>query len=206
MPVMNGMECCRALKAETGTSHIPVLMLTACSMDEQRLEGYESGADGYLSKPFNADILRSRCRNLIDNRRRINDTYGNAAAPATRAQRPAPAPGGTRNIDSDFYNRFIEILQADSHNPDLSVEEVASRMGLGQSQFTRKIKALTGYTPVEIIRNYRLQRAHRMLASTERSVSEIAYATGFTSPAYFSKCYRDFFGEAPSDLRSRLSR
>ena len=207
MPVMDGMECCRALKAELGTSHIPVLMLTACSMDEQRVQGYDSGADGYLSKPFNADVLRSRCRNLLDNRRRIRDTFGMSnTGDNIRAGRPVSVPDGMRHIDSEFYSRFMEILRADSSNPDLSIEEVASRMGLGQSQFTRKIKALTNYTPVEIIRNYRLHRARKMLAATEQSVSEIAYATGFTSPAYFSKCYRDLFGEAPSDLRSRLDR
>jgi len=205
MPVMDGLDCCRTLKAEISTSHIPLLMLTACSMDEQRMQGYESGADGYLSKPFNADMLRARCRNLLDNRSRIRATFGTSKP--TKKARPAKTAAtdsGCGHIESEFYNRFIDILSAESHNPELSVETVAAKMGLGQSQFSRKIKALTNYTPVEIIRNFRLHQARELLTGTERSISEIAYEAGFTSPAYFSKCYKDFFGESPTELRTRL--
>ena len=207
MPVMDGLECVRRLKSQISTSHIPVLMLTACSMDEQRAEGYDSGADGYISKPFNAGVLDSRVRNLLESRKRIEQLYGNAAKSmmkATRRDRKV-IPGHTapNDVESDFYSRFAEIVDERLSDPNLTVEEVASRLNLSQSQFTRKIKALTNYTPVEIIRNMRLQHAVKLLRSTEKTVSEIAFESGFTSLAYFSRCYKDAFGETPSDSRPK---
>ncbi len=195
MPVMDGLECCRRIKAEISTSHIPVLMLTACSMDEQRLEGYESGADGYISKPFSSDLLRARCRNLIANRKRVRDLY----AEGTTEERPAKP-----EVEDEFYARFLKLFYADISNPDLSIEQIASNMGLGHSQFYRKIKALTNYTPVELMRQLRLKQGRRLLTTTSKSISEIAYEVGFSSPAYFTKCYRAAFGETPSELRDKL--
>ncbi len=202
MPGMDGLECCRRIKEEVSTSHIPVLMLTACSLDEQRAQGYDSGADGYVAKPFNTDVLKSRCKSLIDNRRRIKDLWcGNAATMSSAA--PARPMAG-HDIDDEFYNRFIEIVQAKMGNPDLNVESLASHMGLGRSQFYRKIKALTNYTPVELLRNLRLKRSRDLLTTTGKSISEIAYEVGFSTPAYFTRCYREAYGETPSDLRERL--
>jgi signal transduction histidine kinase/DNA-binding response OmpR family regulator/ABC-type xylose transport system substrate-binding protein len=208
MPVMDGLECCRILKRELATSHIPVLMLTACSMDAQRVQGYESGADGYLSKPFTGELLKVRCRSLLENRRRIYDLYTNPAGIAAPADKPRPeAPqvpeAGTMAIDSDFYAEFLRITTQHMGERDFGVDTVASMMGLGQSQFCRKIKSLTNYTPVELIRTLRLKRARTLLLSSDKSISEIAYEVGFTTPAYFSKCYRDAYGEAPSDLRPK---
>lgn len=217
MPVMDGLECCRRIKSELSTSHIPVLMLTACSMDEQRVQGYESGADGYISKPFSNDVLRARCQSLIANRRRILDLY--AAAPVHSAHSPeignqtaedektsrksGPAlPVG--EIDNEFYNRFLEIFREYIGNPEINVDTLAAEMGLGRSQFYRKIKALTNFSPVELIRNIRLKEARTKLLKTEMTVSEIAYAVGFSTPAYFTKCYRETFGETPSDTRANL--
>lgn len=199
MPVMDGLEMCRQIKNEISTSHIPVLVVTACSMDEQRAGGYEAGADGYIAKPFNRKLFLSRCRNLIDNRKRITA----ASDHAPEAERPAATlPQG--DIDSEFFARVMEIINAEIANPDLNVDELASRMGLGRSQFYRKIKALTNASPVELLRKHRLRRARHLLNTTEQSISEVCYATGFSAPAYFSKCFRDEFGETPSDLRSRL--
>lgn len=205
MPVMDGLECCRRIKSEVSTSHIPVLMLTACSMDEQRVQGYESGADGYLSKPFSDVVLSARCDSLIQNRRRIIDLYSadkNIPAPTRKApQAPASQPG---DIDNEFYRRFIEIFRASMSNPDVNVDALAAEMGLGRSQFYRKIKALTNFSPVELIRNIRLKEARNLLLTSEMTVSEIAYAVGFSTPAYFTKCYRESFGETPSDTRANL--
>ncbi len=237
MPVMDGLECCRRIKAEISTSHIPVLMLTACSMDEQRIEGYESGADGYISKPFNGELLRSRCRNLLANRKRILNLWqaaqnspaaqGSTAAgiahssareasaalnsnseakgqPSSAIQAmPAPTIGNV-DLDNEFYARFLKIFMSEISNPDISIEQIASRMGLGHSQFYRKIKALTNYTPVELMRQLRLKQGRHLLTTTSKSISEIAYEVGFSSPAYFTKCYRIAFGETPSDLRDNL--
>lgn len=212
MPVMDGLECLRHLKSEVATSHIPVLMLTACALDEQRLAGYENGADAYMPKPFHRDMLQSRCRNLIANRRRVFDAAGGIdSLPSV----PQPRPQGSdssRNrltaegadIDNDFYNRFLEIFNANMSNSELNVEFIAAELGLGRSQFYRKIKALTNYSPVELIRDLRLKQARSLLTTTERSISEVAYEVGFSSPAYFSKCYREAYGQTPGELRKQL--
>ena len=205
MPGLNGFECVKCLKEEVSTSHIPVLMLTACSLDEQRVAGYEHGADAYMSKPFNLDVLTARCRNLLLNRKRIRELYGKGGAEPRKEKAPVKkASQGSRrpnDVESEFYTRFVELVQERLADPDLQVSEVAAQMGLGQSQFTRKIKALTNYTPVELIRSLRLQKAKTMLLSTEKTVGEIAYAVGFTSLAYFSKCYKEAFGCSPTDTR-----
>lgn len=210
MPLMDGLECCRRIKEEVSTSHIPVLLLTACSMDEQRAQGYDSGADGYVAKPFNSSVLKSRCRNLIDNRRRIKDLWS-ANPIGGMSDRPRPAlppdkaaaPNG--DLDNEFYARFLSIVTAEMGNSDLNVDQLASRMGLGRSQFYRKIKALTNYSPVELLRNLRLKRSRDLLTTTRKSISEIAYEVGFSTPAYFTKCYKEAFSETPTELRERLS-
>lgn len=207
MPVMDGLECCRHIKDEISTSHIPVLMLTACSMDEQRVQGYESGADGYLSKPFNSAVLRSKCASLIANRKRIKELWQSQIFPKIRTEAETPSPRKnipTSDIDDEFYNRFLDIFKAEMGNSDLNVDKIASRLGLERSQFYRKIKALTNYAPVELIRRLRLQQGRVLLTTTNRTISEIAYEIGFSTPAYFTKCYRDAYGETPSDVRSKL--
>jgi len=201
MPVMDGMECCRRIKSEITTSHIPVLMLTACSMDEQRIQGYESGADGYLSKPFNSRMLSMRCANLIENRKRIR-----VNAPETGKENTpsASAPQPQLDIDNEFYARFVSLVNAEMGNPDLNIDALAAKMGIGRSQFYRKIKSLTNYSPVELLRKMRLTKAREMLSTTEKSISEIAYEVGFSAPAYFTRVFREMFGESPSEMRTRL--
>lgn len=214
MPIMDGLECCRRLKTELNTSHIPVLLLTACSLDEQKVRGYESGADAYISKPFNADVLRARCAALLINRKRVKDVYsgigGNISGNKDADKAPKmPSKADVKpisEIDSDFYNKFVDIVESEIGNSELSVEELGSRLGMGRVQFYRKIKALTSYSPVELIRVIRLKRAAKLLSTTERTVSEIAYEVGFATPSYFTKCFKDFFGESPSDLQKRTSR
>ena len=204
MPVMDGLECTRRIKQEVSTSHIPVLMLTACSMDEQRAQGYDSGADGYLSKPFDITVLRARCRNLIQNRRRIKELW---ATPKPTDVTPSDTPDTKRprpDVENEFYARFVEIVNKEMENPELSVDGIAAQLGLGRSQFYRKIKALTNYSPVELVRELRLKRSRDLLISTDRSISEIGYMVGFSTPAYFTRCFRDYFNETPSELRERL--
>lgn len=212
MPVMDGLECCRQIKNEVSTSHIPVLMLTACSMDEQRAQGYDSGADGYLSKPFNSAVLKARCTSLIANRKRIRELWQSSAVSTLSARTEArketaeTKPVRSGDIDSEFYNRFLDIFRKKMGNAGLSVDALASEMGLERSQFYRKIKALTNYAPVELMRRLRLQHGHMLLVQTEKTVSEIAYEIGFSTPAYFTKCYREAYGETPTDARARLAR
>ena len=209
MPVMDGLECCRHIKTEVSTSHIPVLMLTACSMDEQRVQGYESGADGYLSKPFSSAVLKSRCSNLISNRQLIKNIWKSPVSSSPTKDKEASAKSiktaVLNDIDNEFYNRFLEIFKKEMGNPNLGVDSIAAKLGLERSQFYRKIKALTNYAPVELIRRLRLQHGRVLITTTDKSISEIAYETGFTTPAYFSKCYKDAFGETPSEARNKIS-
>ena len=204
MPVMDGFECVKELKEEVSTSHIPVLMLTACSMDEQRVRGYEHGADAYMPKPFNLQMLTARCRNLLHNRQLIRELYVQPTntqkhhPPRTQQPQPSHRPN---DVESEFYSRFVLLVEERMADSDLQVADIAAEMGLGQSQFTRKIKALTNYTPVELIRRLRLQRAKTLLLGSEKTVSEIAFEVGFTTLAYFSKCYRDEYGVSPSESR-----
>lgn len=207
MPLMDGMECCRRLKNEQSTSHIPVLMLTACSMDEQRIQGYQCGADGYLPKPFDAGVLIARCHALIENRKRVKSAFNlpvkNDMAAVEAGQGSAPA-AGLSDIDSDFYNKFVALVDERMSDPELTVDSIAQYMGLGRTQFYRKIKSLTNYSPVELLRNMRLAKARTLLTSTDKSVAEIGYEVGFSTPAYFGKCYKDRYGETPTDIRERL--
>lgn len=209
MPVMDGLECCRHIKNEISTSHIPVLMLTACTMDEQRVQGYDSGADGYLSKPFNSNVLKSRCSSLILNRKRIKDLWRSQTVAVKKedtekSSRTDALPTG--DIDNEFYNRFLMIFRKGMGNTELNVDMIASQMGLERSQFYRKIKSLTNYAPVELMRRLRLQRGRELIISSEKTISEISYEIGFSTPAYFSKCYRDAYGETPSQARDKLAK
>lgn len=207
MPVMDGLECCRRIKDEITTSHIPVLMLTACAMDEHRIQGYESGADGYLSKPFNSKMMSMRCENLIENRKRIKNLLGatqEVKASAPKAEERPAAPDVQPDIDNEFYARFVEHVNKEMGNPDLNIDTLAAKMGIGRSQFYRKIKALTNYSPVELLRKMRLTKARELLATTDRSISEIAYGVGFSAPAYFTRVFREMFDESPSEMRTRL--
>lgn len=213
MPVMDGMEVCRILKTDVSTSHIPILMLTACAMDEQRASGYEVGADGYLSKPFNTQVLFARIKNLIENRQQVLNLMKSRKStenPETQKfeetdiNEPVSTTSASKlsSIESEFYKKFLNIFEANISNPDLNVETISSIMGLGYSQLYRKIKSLTNYRPVELIRILRLEKARELMNNSEKTISEISYEVGFSNPAYFTKCYRDLYGETPSDTRT----
>lgn len=210
MPEMDGIECCRRLKAEISTSHIPVMMLTACAMDEQRATGYEVGADGYLSKPFNASVLLARVKNLIDNRKLIrelwtSDTIAPSPAQPEKASPRQEKPAGAPDIDSEFYHKFLDLVEQNMGKPELNIEDMAADMGLSRSQFYRKIKSLTNYSPIELLRRLRLKRAYELLTTTEKTISEISYEVGFSTPAYFTKCFKEAYQETPTETRDRLS-
>lgn len=190
MPVMDGWECCRRLKDEWQTSHIPVMLLTACTLNEQRIMGFDSGADAYIEKPFSPEMFRARLRNLIANRRRLKAFFGDKST---------IEKADVSDLDKGFAERFRALIEKNMNNSDLSVEDLAADMGLGRSQLYRKVKSLTGYSPVELIRVARLKKAAEMLTRTEKTVSEIAYEVGFSTPSYLTKCFRDYFGVSPSD-------
>ena len=194
MPGMDGVECCRRLKTELQTCHIPVILLTVCSLDEQRIQGYNGGADSYISKPFNSQLLLSRIRNLIDSRRQLRQFFGDNQTLAKE---------NICDIDKDFVSRFKSLVEEKMRDPELNVEDLGKDMGLSRVQLYRKLKSLTNYAPNELLRQARLKKATSLLASSEMTVAEIAYEVGFSSPSYFTKCYKEQFGESPTDFLKR---
>lgn len=194
MPVMDGMECCRRLKSEVQTSHIPVMMLTAYTMDEQKVKGYECGADSYILKPFSARLLQVRLRNLIDNRLRLQSFFADKTS-----LRKEPIA----DLDKGFVEKLRALIDEQLGNSELSVEDLGDKIGMSRVQLYRKSKALTGYSPNELLRIARLKKAASLLASTEKTIAEITYEVGFSSPSYFTKCYKDYFGESPTDFLKR---
>ncbi len=213
MPVMDGIECCRRLKREVNTCHIPVLMLTANAMDEQRIEGLqEGGADAYMAKPFNPDVLKAQLKALVDNHNRIRDFFGSqigvGVKPADTAavndeNRPAEAEKRTPSLDDKFLMKVKGIIEKNLGDSDFGVEQLGDMIGMSRAQLYRKTKALTNYSPVELIRNTRLKKAQQMLAQGDETIAQVAYSVGFTAPSYFTKCYKDYFGEMPNELVRR---
>lgn len=198
MPGIDGVELSRRLKSELVTSHIPVMLLTACSLDEQKVLGYESGADDYISKPFNLKLLEVRVNNLIENRRRLKEKYCEGFF----------AGNEVSDFDNDtertFIDKFRKLLEDNYTTPELNIEDLGKRMGLSRSQLYRKVKALTNYSPNELLRIIRLRKAALVFASSELNVAEVAYQTGFSSPSYFAKCFKDYYDESPADYVKRL--
>ena len=194
MPGLDGVECCRRLKSELQTSHIPVILLTACFLDEQRIQGYDGGADSYISKPFNSQLLLSRLRNLIANRRQLKQFFEDNQAIEKES---------ISDLDKDFISRFKMLVEERMKDPNLNVENMGREMGMSRVQLYRKLKSLTNYSPNELLRQMRLKKSSFLLAASEMTVSEIAYEVGFTSPSYFTKCYKELFGESPTDFLKR---
>ena len=194
MPGIDGIECCRRLKSELQTCHIPVILLTACSLDEQRIQGYDGGADSYISKPFSSQLLLARVRNLIDSHRRLKQFFGDGQTLAKE---------DVCDMDKDFVEKFKALIDAKMGDSGLNVEDLGKEMGLSRVQLYRKIKSLTNYSPNELLRIARLKKATSLLASSDMTVAEIGYEVGFSSPSYFAKCYKEQFGESPTDLLKR---
>ncbi len=194
MPGMDGNQLCTALKTDERTSHIPVVLLTARAGQESKIEGLETGADDYLTKPFDTRELLARTQNLVRQRETLRKQF-------SRTVVLKPQEIALTSTDERFLQRIQQSLDDNLGNDQFSVEELASAVGMSRSQLHRKLTALIDQPPVEFIRNFRLSRAREMLEAGAGNVSEIGYAVGFSSPAYFSKAFRDAFGVAPSEVR-----
>ena len=217
MPVMNGLDFCQRIKEDTITSHIPVILLTARALSKHQIEGFQSGADAYITKPFSADLLLARISNLLRSRHQLKDIWQNTVASLpsvtvteTEADTDAgksgdidasPRPTPSQLRDSEFIARFKKVIDDRLTDSDLSVEEIASDMHLSRVQLYRKVKALTGASPVELLRKARLVRGRQLLETTSKNISEVAYEVGFSAPSYFTKCYKDEFGTLPGEGR-----
>jgi signal transduction histidine kinase/DNA-binding response OmpR family regulator len=198
MPIMNGMECCRHLKSEPQTSHIPVMMLTAYAMDEQKIEGYECGADSYISKPFSAQLLKVRLRNLLENHLRLKNFFTDGSSTMEKEE--------ISSMEQDFVDKLRSLINNNLRNSKLNIDDLSDEMGFSRVQFYRKTKSLTGYAPNELVRITRLKLSRKLLTTTDKNISEIAYEVGFSSPSYFSKCYKDYFGESPLDIQKKIGK
>lgn len=195
MPGMNGFELTKRLKNSFETSHIPIILLTALSTDENVLEGTESGADAYITKPFSPQLLMARILQLLNQREILRQKFGKVPQEIRSAM--------LRNEqDSLFVKRLDSIVYSRLGEQDLSVDKVAGLLHLGRTIFYKKVRGTTGYTPNEYIRVIRLRTAAELLKEGEKNVSEVAYAVGFDNPYYFSKCFKEQFGMPPSQYRS----
>jgi signal transduction histidine kinase/DNA-binding response OmpR family regulator len=197
MDVMDGFELCKQIKENLSTSHIPVILLTAFAQDEQRAMGFESGADAYIPKPFNESLLRIRVRKLIENREKVKGYFQKNLTFGERKENVA-------EIDKTFINKFRKIIEDKLIDSDLNVDEIGKSLGLSRVQLYRKIKSLTNYAPNELVRIIRLKAAEQLILKTEKSISEIAYETGFSSPSYFTKCFKEYFTESPTEYVKRI--
>ena len=171
-------------------------MLTAYTLEEQKIKGYECGADSYISKPFSANLLKVRLHNLLENHRRVQNFF---------ADKSAVQKEGLNQVDQGFISKLRQLIDEELGNSEVSVEDLGASLGLGRVQLYRKTKALTGYSPNELLRIARLKKAALLLSTSEKTISEVTYEVGFTSPSYFTKCYKEYFGESPTDFLKRKS-
>ncbi|MGN1246534.1 MAG: substrate-binding domain-containing protein [Muribaculaceae bacterium] len=195
MPVMDGIQCCQKLKTTTATSHIPVILLTARSLESNYVEGFDNGADAYITKPFSAEVLIARIENLLNSRKLLRNAFSRGTQNYEMVATPR---------ESEFVKRFQSYVNEGIANPDFGIEELSEKMNLSRAQLYAKIKNLTGQAPVEHLITARLSRSYELLATTEMSVAEIAYNVGFSSPAYFSKCFKGQYNMTPKEFRNSI--
>lgn len=192
MPEMDGFMFCKHIKSDIKTSHIPLLMLTAKTRIENRMEGIENGADAYMVKPFDVGLLKLRLSQLITSRQLIFNKYFSVISDVDNKT--------TTSMDKEFIEKVLGFINESIGDPNLNVESLASQLNLSRSQFYRKIKALTNQTANEFIRNIRLVRAKQIIESGNNNISEVCYKVGFSSPSYFAKCFKSHFGILPKEV------
>lgn len=201
MPWMNGFELCKKIKASPVLSDIPVILLTALGEIDQRMYGIAEGADDYIRKPFHIDYVKVKIIRLLEERRRLQKKFMQ-----TMQTGGIPIIENNKKIDSSdeiFISQFISLLETSYAKTDISVEKLSEELNISRVHLYRKIKEISGLTPVDYLRNFRLSKAVELLDKRRFSVSEVAYQTGFSSPAYFSKCFKDVFNMTPSEYMEK---
>lgn len=199
MPVMDGLEFTEQLKTNTATSHIPVIMLTAKNLEEHRAEGYEHGADSYITKPFHSKVLLARIENLLRQRQLLKNLYQGAQ----EAEKEI-SEAHLEDRDKLFLKQLQAIIQKNLSDSEFGVEDMGQQIGLSRVQLYRKVKAMTGSSVVDLLRKARLAKARRLLETRSMSVSEVAYEVGFSAPSYFTKCFKEEYGMLPGDVGNVL--
>ncbi len=196
MPEMDGTELCRTIKTDLRISHIPVVLLTARAEDEQRLQGYQTGADAYVTKPFRLDILRVRITNLISQRERLQKQF-------QQHVEIRPSEVAVRSMDEQFVNNAVKVVEENMANAEYTVEQLSEAMSMSRVYLYKKILSLTGKTPIEFIRIIRIRRAANLLEKSQLTVSEIAYQVGFNNPKYFTKLFKEEYQVLPTAYRKK---
>ena len=195
MPVMDGLELTEQLKTNTATSHIPVIMLTAKNLEEHRAEGYEHGADSYITKPFHSKVLLARIENLLRQRQLLKNLYQ-----GSKEAEKEISEAHLEDRDKQFLKQLQAIIQKNLSDSEFGVEDMGQQIGLSRVQLYRKVKAMTGSSVVVLLRKARLAKARRLLETRSMSVSEVAYEVGFSAPSYFTKCFKEEYGMLPGDV------
>ena len=198
MPEMNGFELCRMIKSQLPFSHIPVILLTALTEERQRIFGITGGADDYIQKPFHTDYVKIKIIHLLQERRKLRERL---LEKLRDNKLLLSEPEKVESIDDAFLRKFAEQIEAVYADPEYNVEKLSETLGLSRGHLHRKIKELTGTSPVEFLRTYRLNKATQLLRQNAYTVSEVAYRTGFSSPAYFSKCFKAVYGVTPTEYQ-----
>ncbi len=191
MPLKDGIELCRSIKTDIATSHIPVILLTARTSDETHLRGFSAGADAYISKPFNMDILKVRLRQLIENRAERQEKF-------IKEITVTPSSVTITSLDEQLVRKALECVERNMDNSEYSVDEMSSDLGMSRQTLYRKMQGILGQTPKDFIRSVRMKRAAQLLKDTDLPVSEISYMTGFSTPRHFAKIFKETFGTIPS--------
>ncbi|KAA0992203.1 hybrid sensor histidine kinase/response regulator transcription factor [Dyadobacter aurulentus] len=194
MPEMDGIELCRIIKTDRRISHIPVVLLTARAEEEQQLQGYQTGADAYVTKPFRLDILEVRIANLIRQREQLQQQF-------QQHVKIRPSEVAVRSLDEQFVNSAVKVVEANLANPEFTVEELSDAMSMSRVYLYKKILSLTGKTPIEFIRIIRIRRGAGLLEKSQLTVSEIAYQIGFNNPKYFAKLFKEEYQMLPTEYR-----
>ncbi len=193
MPVMDGIEMCQKIKSDLRTSHIPVIMLTARSSLENKIEGLATGADAYIEKPFSTDLLETQVINILENRKILRNKFSKELV-------IKPSDITITSVDAAFLQKAIEVVEKHISDFDYDSKEFCREIGMSRSQLHRKLKGLTAQSASEFIRTLRLKRAASMLSQSHLPVEEVSYRVGFKSPAYFTKCFKKHFGKTPTEF------
>ncbi|MEQ8472144.1 MAG: two-component regulator propeller domain-containing protein [Marinoscillum sp.] len=197
MPRASGFELCEQLKNDERTSHISVILLTAYSGEEKQLEGLTCGADDYMIKPFNINLLKQKIKNILSTRRHLIERFETTVSlDATKL--------ATNQADAKFIRKAIEVIEENLSNSKFSVEDFSEHFRMSRRNLLRKIKTVSGLSVNEFLKNIRLKKSVQLLQDAEMNISEVAYAVGFSDPKYFSKCFKEQFGQSPSDYHSKV--
>ncbi len=199
MPLMDGIELCKQLKEDMRTCHIPIILLTAKDSMQDKAEGYNVGADSYLTKPFSGNLLRSRVTNLLETRKKIAQLFSTSIV-----SKQSLVQDSISRLDNEFVQKITDIIEANIEIEQLNIAQIAEQVNMSYSTFFRKIKTLTGLSPNEFIRKVRMQKAEKLLLSCKYSIAEISYKVGISSPAYFRHCFKEEFGVIPREYMQNV--